>query len=89
VELYIGLVLMTLGIVLFFISRSKFKTVQVESSNGSISIGGKNTGTITNLNTGTPLPEAHATHSITYLAIGVELVGITVTLWHAWHLAAK
>lgn len=88
-ELYVGLTLMVLGIVLFFIGRSKSKKVRVEASNGSVAVGGKNTGSITNLNVGTPSPAAHGSHSITYLAIGVELVGIAVTLWHAWHMAAK
>jgi len=88
-ELYVGFTLMALGIVLFFIGRSKSKSVRVEASGGSVAVGGKNTGSITNLNVGTTPPVAHGSHSITYLAIGVELVGIAVTLWHAWHLAAK
>ncbi len=88
-ELYVGLTLMALGIVLFFIGRSKSKSVRVEASGGSVAVGGKNTGSITNLNVGPTPPVAHGSHSITYLAIGVELVGIAVTLWHAWHLAAK
>ena len=88
-ELYVGIALMTLGIALFFISRSKSKIVRVEASSGSVAVGGKNTGSITNLNVGTPPPAAHGSHLLTYLAIGVELVGIAVTLWHAWHMAAK
>ena len=88
-ELYVGLALMALGIVLFFIGRSKSKTLRVEASSGSIVVGGKNTGSITNLNIGAPPTAAHGSHSLTYWAIGVELVGIAVTLWHAWHMAAK
>lgn len=88
-ELYVGLVLMALGIVLFFIGRSKSKTVRVEASCGSVAVGGKNTGSITNLNVGAPPTAAHGSHSLTYWAIGAELVGIAVTLWHAWHMAAK
>lgn len=87
--LYLGLVLMALGIVLFFIGRQKSRTVRVVASGGSIAVGGKNTGSITNLNVGTPPPAAHGTHLLTYAAVGVELVGIAVTLWHAWHMAAK
>lgn len=88
-ELYVGLALMALGVVLFFIDRSKSKTVRVEASGGSVAVGGKNTGSITNLNVGMPPPEAHNSHSLTYLAIVVEIVGIAVTIWHAWHMAAK
>ncbi|UPG89508.1 hypothetical protein L2Y96_19240 [Luteibacter aegosomaticola] len=88
-ELYVGLTLMALGIVLFFAGRSKSKVVQVEASTGSVAVGGKNTGSITNVNCGTPSPLPHGSHRLTYFAVGVELLGIAVTLWHAWHLAAK
>jgi hypothetical protein len=88
-ELYVGLTLMGLGIVLFFVGRSKSKIVRVEASSSSVAVGGKNTGSITNVTVGTPSPVAHGSHSLTYLAIGVELIGIAVTLWHAWHMAAK
>lgn len=88
-ELYVGLALMALGIVLFVVGRSRSKTVRVEASGGSVAVGGKNTGSITNLNVGAPPAAAHGSHSLTYVAIGVELVGIAVTLWHAWHMAAK
>lgn len=81
---------MGLGIVLFFLGRSKSKAVRVEATSGSIAVGGKNTGSISNINISTPPPVAHDSHSLlTYVAIGVELVGIVVTLWHAWHMAAK
>ena len=88
-ELYAGLALMALGIVLFFVGRTKFKSVRVEASGGSVAVGGKNTGSITNLNVGAPTAAAHGSHSLTDWAIGVEMAGIAVTLWHAWHLAAK
>lgn len=94
--LYLGLALMTLGIVFFLIDRrkskvdrSQSKTVEVEATGGSVAVGGKNTGSITNLNVGAPVSAAHGSHSLIYWAIGVELVGIAVTLWHAWHMAAK
>jgi hypothetical protein len=89
VELYVGVALMALGIVIFVIGRLKSKTVRVEASGGSVAVGGKNTGSITNLNVGAPPTATHGAHSLTYWAIGVELVGIAVTLWHAWHMAAK
>lgn len=88
-ELYVGVALMALGIVLFFVGRSKSKSVRVEASGRSVAVGGKNTGSITNLNVGTPTAAAHGSHWLTYCAIGVEMAGIAVTLWHAWHLAAK
>lgn len=88
-ELYLGLALMALGIVLFFADRSKSKTVRIEASSGSVAVGGKNTGSITNLNIATRPSPKHGVHSLTYVAIVVEVVGIVVTLWHAWHMAAK
>ena len=87
--LYVGLALMGLGIVLFVVGRSTSKTSRVEASGGSVAVGGKNTGSITNLNVGAPPVAARGSHSLTYVAIGVELTGIAVTLWHAWHMAAK
>lgn len=88
-ELYIGLSLMVLGIVLFFVGRSKSRTVRVEASGGSVAVGGKNSGSITNLNVGSPAAAAHGSHLLTYVSIAVELVSIGVVLWHAWHMAAK
>lgn len=88
VELYVGLGLMALGIVLFF-CRSRSKTVRVEASSGSVAVGGKNAGSITNLNVGGAPAAAHGSHALTYASIVVELVGIAVVLWHAWHMAAK
>lgn len=89
VELIFGFALMGLGIMLFLVGRSKSKTNRVEASNGSVAVGGKNPGTITNVNIGA-LPEAsHGSHWLTVTAIIVELVGMAVVIWHAWHLAAK
>lgn len=88
-ELYIGLGLMALGVVLFLVGRAKSKTVRVEASGGSVAVGGKNSGSIANLNVGAAPAAAHSSHALTYLSIMVELVGIAVVLWHAWHMAAK
>ena len=89
VVLYVGLALMAVGIVLFLVGRSKSNSIRVEANGGSIAVGGKNTGSITNTNIGAPPATAHGSHGLSKVAIGVELVGIAVTLWHAWHLAAK
>lgn len=80
---------MALGIVLFFIGRSRSNAVRVEASGGSVAVGGKNTGSITNLNVGGGPAAAHDSHALTYASIVVELVGIAVVLWQAWHTAAK
>lgn len=87
--LYVGLALMAVGVVLLFVGRSKSKSVRVEANGNSIAVGGKNTGSITNTNIGTPPASVHSSHWLSKVAIGVEMVGIAVTLWHAWHLAAK
>lgn len=89
-ELYIGLALMALGAVLFLVGRrAGSRSNRVEASGGSIAVGGSNKGSITNVNLGAPSPTPHGTHWLTWVAIGVELVGIGVTIWHALHLAAK
>lgn len=80
---------MAVGIVLFIIGRSKSKTVHVEASGGSVAVGGKNSGSISNTNLGAVPAAAHGSHSLTIVSIVVELVGIAVVIWHAWHLAAK
>jgi hypothetical protein len=89
VELIFGFALMGFGIVLFLAGRRKSKAIRVEASNGSVAIGGKNSGTITNTNIGTPPAGSHGSHWLTVVAIIVELAGIAVVIWHAWHLAAK
>lgn len=68
-ELYVGLSLMVLGIVLFFVGRSRSRTVRVEASDGSVAVGGKNSGSITNLNVGSPAAAAHGSHLLTYVSI--------------------
>lgn len=81
---------MALGIVLFLGNRAKSKTVRVEASGGSVAIGGNNRGSITNKNLGTPTAAIHTSHTwLTIVSIAVELMGIAVVIWHAWHLAAK
>ncbi len=88
VGIAIGLALMVLGIALFLLGRSKSKEKRVHASNGSIAVGGKNTGSITNLNIGGSEDTAHGAHGLTKLSIFVEFIGISVTIWHAWHLAS-
>lgn len=91
-ELIFGFTLMGLGMLLFFVGRSKSRIIRVEASNGSVAIGGKNSGTITNTIIGdAPAAPAasHGTHWLTVVSIVVELAGMAVVIWHAWHLAAK
>lgn len=86
---YVGLALMGLGIILFIIGRLKSNTARVEARSGSIAVGGNNTGSINNINIGSVPTSAHSSNSLTYIAMVVELVGITVTLWDVFHVAAK
>lgn len=84
----IGIALMVLGLVLFRISIKRHRSQTVIASNGSISVGGSNSGSILNLNQvpqSTPHNDKHG-HGITILAIIVEVIGISVTVWHAIHL---
>lgn len=89
-ELFVGLALIVLGVVLFVVGRrSGSKNVRVEASGGSVAVGGNNKAPITNVNVGAQTPAPHGNHWLTWVAIVVEVIGIGVTLWHAWHLAVK
>lgn len=88
-ELYIGIGLIVLGFLLFlfiFLSRKP----SVSADGGSTAMGGSNSGIVLNTNINQPKEEKHSGgHGLTIVAIIVEIVGIGVTLWHAFHLAAK
>ena len=88
-ELIFGFALMVLGFVLFLVGRSRSKTIRIEASNGSVAIGGKNSGSITNTNIGAIPIAPHRSHWLTVVSIIVELSGMAVVIWHAWHFAAK
>jgi hypothetical protein len=83
----LGFVLMIAGAVLFFLQRRPSQARSVQASGGSVAVGGHSTAPITNVNVESH--NAHGGHALTVLAIFVELVGIGVVIWHAWHLAAK
>lgn len=90
-ELYLGIALMVLGVVLLFIGRppkSKSKSIHVQASGGSVAVGGVNKGSIANVNLGSPSPAPHGHKWLTVLAIVVEVIGMAVVLWHAWHMAS-
>jgi len=82
----IGLGLVVIGFFLFAAGRRKQSGAV--ASNGSVAVGRDNSGTILNINQ--PPQSGHSGgHSLTLAAILVELVGIGVTLWHAYHMVAK
>jgi len=88
----LGIGLIVAGIVIFLFGRFRTDKTTVSASHGSVAIGGKSTGNIKNINIGQqPAARAggHGGHTVTIIAILVELVGIGVTIWHAMHLAAK
>lgn len=87
--LHIGLSLMVLGIILFLTGRIYRRRLDTRASNGSVAVGRDNSGSINNINLGGSGKGHPGGHGITLTAIAVELVGIGVTLWHAFHLAAK
>ena len=59
------------------------------ASNGSVAVGGDNSGPIVNINRSLPQSGHSGGHSLTIVAALVEVVGIGVTIWHAYHLMAK
>lgn len=47
-EYQLGIGLMVVGAVLFFVDRSRSNRVSVHASSGSVAVGGDNSGSITN-----------------------------------------
>lgn len=84
--IYVGLGLMVVGVLLFSVGRRKRSSAV--SSEGSVAVGGNNSGSIVNINHISAPPSHSGGHGLTIAAIIVELVGIGVTLWHAYHMAA-
>lgn len=87
--LWIGLGLMFLGVLVYALGRSGRGAQSLHASGGSVVVGGNNSGKIQNKNVGKPSEPQHSGHWLTIIAILVELAGIGVTFWHAFHLAAK
>ena len=84
-----GIGLMVVGTALGGFAFQRRKRVTVQASNG-IAIGGDVEGSlVVNQSPASPAPAKHGGHGLTIIAIVVEIVGIVVTLWHAYHLAAS
>ena len=92
VGIILGSVFMIVGGLLIVFGIKRNKKVNVSASNGSMAIGGNNSGLMINSasnNTSSlPEPKSHG-HGITIIGIVIELIAIGVTIWHALHLAAK
>lgn len=88
-SIYFGIGLIVLGLVIFFVGRFGGNRSSAQASNGSVAIGRDNSGPVANINIGEAEKKGHGGHGITAVAIIVELLGIGVTLWHAFHLSAK
>ena len=88
IGLVAGIVLIVIGTSLLIVSLLRRKRVTVQA-NGGIAIGGgvKNS-TVVNRSSSPAAPSKHGGHGLTVIAIVVELVGIVVTLWHAYHMAS-
>ena len=88
--LWLGIILIIAGIVFFLLEKNRPKKPDVGATDGSVAIGGNNTGNINNLNVrreSAPKHGAGGHNTLTLIAIVVELVGIAVVIWHAFHLA--
>jgi hypothetical protein len=86
-----GILFMMVGIFLIAFGIKRNKKINVSASNGSMAVGGDNSGVMLNIgNNSTPSNQSPAHgHGLTILGIIVELAAIGVTVWHALHLAAK
>jgi hypothetical protein len=80
--------LIALGLVFFFIGRRSGGGKSISANRGSIAIGGSSYGPVTNIQSvSQKATERSGEHWITVVAIITELVGIGITIWHAYHLA--
>ena len=89
-ETLVGACLIIAGVAIFLFGRRRSKQSSVRASDGSVAVGGNNSGSITNTNVSKTANEAPTGgHALTVLAIVVELVGIAAIVWHSMHLAGK
>ena len=89
IGLVAGIALMVVGTALGGFAFQRRKRVTAQVSNG-IAIGGDVKGSIVvNQSPASPASAKHGGHGLTIIAIVVEIVGIVVTLWHAYHLASS
>lgn len=90
IGLVAGIVLIALGTVLLIVALMRRKRTAVQADRGSVAVGGSNSGIIINHGNQNAAPAKHAGgHGLTITAIIIELVGIAVTLWHAYHMASS
>lgn len=87
-EYAIGIGLVVAGALIFLWGRLRSKLVSVRASSGSVAVGGNSTAPITNVNVDSHKDQGSG-HTITVVAIVVEIIGIAVVIWHAIHLATK
>jgi hypothetical protein len=86
---YVGPGLMIVGAAAFAVSARRSKRGNVHASQGSVAVGKNNSGQITNINAAEGSDRHSARHALTLFAAAVEIIGIAITLWHAWRLIAK
>lgn len=89
--LLLGIALIIAGAVLIAAGTRKTNKTEVSANGGSVAVGGNNSGPIINTNINAPekIQTSSGHQMLTVLGIGVEVIGIAVTIWHAIHLAAK
>lgn len=88
IGLVAGLATFVLGTGLLLFSLLRRKRVVVQANSG-IAIGGSvDSSTVINQSSSSASPAKHHGHGLTIVAIVVELIGIAVTLWHAYHMAS-
>jgi hypothetical protein len=76
---------MVLGILLYLIGRFRSKHTSVNARDGSVAVGGNNSGQIINTNSGKAWSGDLAGRVVTIAAAVVELVGIGLAVWHLAH----
>lgn len=85
IGIWVGIGLMVIGVLLFGAGRRKRSSAV--ASNGSVAVGGDNSGSIVNVNRPSAPPAHSDGHGLAITGIIVELIGIGVVLWHI-HLVA-
>lgn len=90
-----GIGLMLLGAVLLLLGfRSGSSTATVNATNGSVSVGGDNQGSITNVSNTSPssTSSSHSNNVLKVTGVAVELVGVAIALWNVvynWPVLVK
>lgn len=85
--LYLGLMLVVVGVVLLCAVVASSKKGRASAVNGSVAVSGDVQGGISNIQANRSAKGSGHSRVLTITAVVVEIVGIVVVIWHALHMA--